>query len=171
VSLSVLGLIAALTLPSIFNAVEKSKRLAVLKETVNVLYNAAEQARNQDGFSGRDIPDLPKVMKYISCTEQASNARAAGYWPDPQEGGTAGYSVCKLANGAVLIYHSGAWLTHLTFYLDWNGTAGTNTYWGGANPSGERVVLRLHLSETPTGMFRPYELKPGYGTFQQLYAS
>jgi prepilin-type N-terminal cleavage/methylation domain-containing protein len=41
VSLSVLGLIAALTLPTIFNSVEQSRKKAVLKETVNILENVS----------------------------------------------------------------------------------------------------------------------------------
>jgi prepilin-type N-terminal cleavage/methylation domain-containing protein len=40
ISLSALGLIMALTLPNVFNAVESQRKRAIFKETHNVIQNA-----------------------------------------------------------------------------------------------------------------------------------
>lgn len=119
ISLSVLGLIAALTLPAIFNSVNKAKRSAIIKETLNAIQTAALEESSTTAASSDSFGFFRKHLNVKECTNTL---------PMLNPWNSEDYIGCVL--------HNGAWLKNLNnldeslevIHLDWNGDEGPNTF-------------------------------------------
>jgi prepilin-type N-terminal cleavage/methylation domain-containing protein len=166
VSLSVLGLIAALTLPSVFNSVNTRKRQAVFKETLNAI-NLMAQDYAANG--GADIAPYTLFGQKMNVKECRMDVGLPGV------SGTAAQG-CILQNGAV-IYHletTSEKTEHVK--IDWNGIEGPNIEAGVGN---DRITLGMNYGDVNatnlpntvsvatwigTTSLRPGEVLPYLGT-------
>jgi len=116
----VLGLIAALTLPSIFNSVNASREKAVWKETLNtisVLFNQGAM----EGFEGLELNNylLDRINAQKVCKVSA-NSQGCFAFEEVNERGV------NLQNGASISgLHGGHWPAD-NFHVDVNGANGPN---------------------------------------------
>lgn len=158
ISLSVLGLIAALTMPKIYTNVNTLKKKAVIKEVFSVLSNLATDESQQ---GGRWISSMDLFRERLNTAKCSTNM---GWSHLPA--GDAQYG-CELHNGAIINYlQQGG--DFETFTLDWNGAAGPNQagvdriglimYWGvePTTVTGGGVILTL----TGKNEIRPGEVLP-----------
>jgi prepilin-type N-terminal cleavage/methylation domain-containing protein len=118
ISLSVLGLVSAITLPKVFASVDETQKKAVFKETLNSLQQlfATEAA-----FGGTSQPSLALVQKGLNAKE--CSARLSVTRPS---GRNTRYG-CVLQNGAYILDLNGTG-TGETITIDWNGNAAPNTF-------------------------------------------
>jgi prepilin-type N-terminal cleavage/methylation domain-containing protein len=163
VSLSVLGLIAALTLPSVFKSVKASKERAVWKETINALSTALRA-----GVDSGEITDTYSTVAYFKTHLVASEIRNSAC-PDAQP--YPATTVCfRFHNGAVMNMIGGG---HEFLYLDVNGAEGPNS--GGV----DRISLNWNPTQitgyAPFGSrqnpwpIRPGEILPSWNSDVALY--
>ncbi|MFM7390447.1 MAG: type II secretion system protein [Vampirovibrionales bacterium] len=164
ISLAVLGLISALTLPSIFNNVEQAKKKAALKEAITTLSQIVYQA-NAEGVQPADFATYfaSKATLARWCPTSAENE---GCTPQSLYGGL--WYTTKLTNPGA-IFPSGVGVAMATFSsygmsfkLDYNGDAGPNItgidqmdYWANLTQSTPQTITTI--SGTPV-IARPGEL-------------
>jgi prepilin-type N-terminal cleavage/methylation domain-containing protein len=142
VSLSVLGLIAAITLPSIFNAVEAQKKNAVFKETYNTMDTLVQQYLMENTpalvSGGIGHPYFPWIAARVNAAQDCSQTgiKAQGcvsssYIVASQPGVGSDIKGVKLSNGALLMFPwagGGANSVRASFRIDYNGEAGPNVF-------------------------------------------
>lgn len=157
ISLSVLGLIAALTLPAVFNSVNERKRVAVFKETFNAIEIAAvnESANEAKPMTGIDF--LKKNMNVVSCSNTMVIINAS---PDVDEA-----NGCILQNGADIHKLPNVLVTDTRMVVDWNGSQPPNVdgqdrinvwvNWKGTTITGP------FWGGTFSGIITPTSLRPG----------
>jgi len=148
VSLSVLGLIAALTLPSIFNSVNSGRDKAVVKETINTLQVLLNQGQ-MEGMTRGSLGDY--VLNNVSAARMCPVGSTGGcYAPiEPTQG------AFDLQNNASVfgIERVSTSATSDVFYLDVNGIGGPNTI------GTDRIQMIACLDTGCTGTGRAI---PGY---------
>jgi type II secretory pathway pseudopilin PulG len=147
----VLGLIAALTLPTIFNSVNEQRKKAIFKEAIQSLSEATYKA----SMEGDTTTGLAFFEKSLNCARVSSTLTISGALDAADSMG------CILPNGAIISNLNQA-LTQETFWIDWNGNEAPNARgqdrlglgvnWG-ANPT-----TNLTTQGIPT--LRPGEIKP-----------
>jgi prepilin-type N-terminal cleavage/methylation domain-containing protein len=123
VSLSVLGLIAALSIPSILAGVEKNQLKARYKETFNVISNVM-----QTGLASGELTttgDIAYLSKNMNAEKVCTNAGAEGCW-----GGSD--TVANKSNTPGILLHSGASITDIE-----NNTSGADRYFIDVNGASE----------------------------------
>jgi prepilin-type N-terminal cleavage/methylation domain-containing protein len=127
ISLSVLGLISALTLPSVFNAVEKQRKSAVFKETISAVSNSYMSCISDGTCTGANFEEFYKRLNPAKTCP--GNTDGCYTNPDP-------YYEASGYDKAGVILQSGAymWAFHSLnpdpvefFYIDYNGLTGPNT--------------------------------------------
>jgi len=114
----VLGLIAALTLPSVFNSVGKQRDKALLREAINTLQTAVKQGYD----AGEDSSSLATILdKHLAYAQRCSGAqRQCDVWYSG-DNGQIGY---LLQNGTTIrLGGTGVFATSRHFYaaVDING--------------------------------------------------
>jgi len=125
VSLSILGLIAALTLPSIFNSVKTSKDKAVIKEGFNAI-----QIAGYEGKMKGEIYSLPTYINYLRKNLNATHICEAGT-DDPtkpcninnRSDRTSKFRVTLVSGFTIMIYTDwalGGNLASVSLYIDGN---------------------------------------------------
>jgi prepilin-type N-terminal cleavage/methylation domain-containing protein len=128
ISLTVLGLVAALTVPAVIESVARNRRSAVIRETINILQNAMTECVNDGSCNGTNINGM---YKKINAVKQCNSGD-----------GTACRTESTLAVGgagqdAGFIFQNGAYVWGLNrtfaattyaqpFVLDTNGLAKPN---------------------------------------------
>jgi hypothetical protein len=125
VSLSVLGLIAALTLPSIFNSLKAQKDKAVFKET----YQALAEAFYKGVISG-EIWDNTSRQAYLRANINHTKWEATCTVPHSHG---ASFPCMHTASGGVIIFFG-----HELYLLDYNGMDGLNTH---AHHQADQIML------------------------------
>jgi prepilin-type N-terminal cleavage/methylation domain-containing protein len=123
VSLSVLGLIAALTLPSIFSSVKESREKAIFKESINMLQVLHHQG-SMEGYTTESLNRyvLANAVTVKTCIRSATEGCTYGV--------TNNWGSMELHNGAVvwdLITTGGTLTTSNYIWLDVNGSNAPNS--------------------------------------------
>jgi prepilin-type N-terminal cleavage/methylation domain-containing protein len=158
ISLSVLGLISALTLPAVFNAVEQQKRKALLKETlhdIQVMIQAVA-ARGQGNINTIDL--FPRELSVTECKADLGLPGVVA----PEIGG------CIFLNG-VYVYGMNGTTKIDGIGLDYNGIAPPNL------TGRDRITVGINWGDVDStglslGLLRPGEMKP-YSTSETAYAA
>jgi prepilin-type N-terminal cleavage/methylation domain-containing protein len=164
ISLSVLGLISALTLPSIFNSVNDAKKKAVFKESINAVSAAINQvAMNGEVYTN----DLTLFKEKLNAKECSNNLTITAPFGVNDKFG------CVLHNGAYLTNLNNTTTRYVSLvYLDWNGNDHPNlsgndrtfflVNWG-SNTAVDMDISGSVLSLsgfTPKGSMAPGEIAP-----------
>jgi type II secretory pathway pseudopilin PulG len=131
----VLGLISALTLPAVFNAINERKKMAIFKETFNALQNAASQEASNGETLQSTIEFVQKNMNVKECGTTI-----------PISGATTSIELyaCILQNGAYLYHLNGTAALGESIMLDWNGNDAPNIR------GQDRLYFYLSWSNLPT---------------------
>lgn len=146
ITLGIIGLVAALTLPSLISHNKMLESVNRLKKTYSVLNQAYKTAElnygditnwdwsldSKDFFNKYFVP-------YLSITENCGNQASTVCWND--DGGIhtlngqirdmiqgTGYAKVKLSDGILLAFQNQNEDGHAHFYVDTNGKVGPNTY-------------------------------------------
>jgi prepilin-type N-terminal cleavage/methylation domain-containing protein len=162
VSLSVLGLIAALTLPSIFNSLNLQKRRALFKDTMQVIAQA-----HYEGFINGDITVGSNRMEYLVNKLNAVYTQETAC--------TEGYHVVSIPNNhrcavlptGVMVNFRDAGTDMGVAYVDINGSEGPNS----PGPSGDRFYLGYYSGETLSVSHWGRQFKPGEVNILDDYAA
>jgi prepilin-type N-terminal cleavage/methylation domain-containing protein len=139
ISLSVLGLISAIVMPILFQSIEKGKRTAIFKESIQVFNKAFMQCMEDYTCKDGDIrPMLAKINTVKQCTPaNESECRTISTVEDNEHG-------LILASGAYAWgFRSPFPAPDDWFYIDYNGTAPPNVV-------GEDIIYMVKC-------FDPYE--------------
>jgi prepilin-type N-terminal cleavage/methylation domain-containing protein len=157
ISLSVLGLISALTLPAIFNSVDEQKKKAVFKETLTALAEASAEESNTDARSMGSIKFIESNMNSQSCSTNMSITNPT----DPRD-----VFGCILQNGAYVYHLDKVSDTNDNLVIDWNGNAPPNIHgqdrlivW--INWGAEPVTSTVDGNISTSLMGNPTSLNPG----------
>ena len=134
ISLSVLGLISALTLPAVFNSVNDRKRIAVFKETINALASATTQESNNNARALNTLAFVNETMNVVSCNANMTITAATD---------TLDRMGCVLQNGAYLLHLDQTNTTSDAILVDWNGNDSPNTL------GNDRMIVWLNWSAAP----------------------
>jgi prepilin-type N-terminal cleavage/methylation domain-containing protein len=160
ISLSILGLIAVLTLPSIISSVQQGRRNAVIKETINVLEVALQDIIVNHPYE----TDLNAIFKETISGAECSDTLVLVNAPSPTDP-----KGCVFVNGAIVYNINGSANQWDTVMLDWNGNDAPNT--GGddritlaINYGAKNIASLDHLGTVSAyvgqDVLRPGEVKP-----------
>jgi prepilin-type N-terminal cleavage/methylation domain-containing protein len=134
ISLSVLGLIAALTLPSVFNSVNDRKKNALLKETITSLADATAAESADTAAPQNTLTFLQKELNVQNC----SNTLTVTSPTDAND-----VNGCILQNGVYILHADLTNTTADSLLLDWNGNAAPNTL------GNDRIVVWVNWASVP----------------------
>jgi prepilin-type N-terminal cleavage/methylation domain-containing protein len=120
VSLSVLALIAAFSIPSILAGLEKNQKKARYNETFNVISNVV-----QSGVASGELTDSGNITylgKNVNAQKICTNASAEGCWGSSD-------TTSNTATSPAIVLHSGAIITDIEadvtgadrYFIDVNG--------------------------------------------------
>jgi type II secretory pathway pseudopilin PulG len=169
ISLAVIGLISALTLPAVFNSVQRSQKRAVLKESVSVIQTAFLVCLNTEECSSGNYANLYSMINSsVLCSSNDGSCKfsypIAGAPSESTDNNSTGY---MLQTGAYMwgfqtdnINQSDA------FLIDFNGKTGPNIVgqdvlylircdMNGYAGSGAVCNTPQHGSIQPIGWFSP----------------
>jgi prepilin-type N-terminal cleavage/methylation domain-containing protein len=148
ISLSILGLISALTLPGVYNTVNKTRNEAIFKETYNALQTVVRNGID-NGIDGTTMPNY--LRDNLSYTRYSATDLTEGWvFPNYKAGGF------MLANGAVVNFYNEP---TPFFFVDLNGTAGPNTHISTTENPADRIDICFYWSNAsylgfPRGLTR-----------------
>jgi prepilin-type N-terminal cleavage/methylation domain-containing protein len=161
ISLSVLGLISALTLPTVFNSVNTRKEKAIFRETISSLQEVVKDAAANGAQPQGIYTMVEKNMNVVRC-----NSNLGVLAPDEAQY----QSGCILQNGAWIIRLE-PWVEDFAeVVIDWNGNEAPNTMnkdrirmamtWGIEPKTGywsDTVLNRVGVNELRQGEVRPWK--------------
>jgi type II secretory pathway pseudopilin PulG len=128
ISLSIIGLISAISIPSIFNAVEANSKKARFKEVYSVLNNVVKKGAESSEMN--HAGDADYLSKNLNVSKFCTNAWDYGCWPVRNLNGeaAAGDPGLILASGVYVfgIANSGTPSADI-YWVDTNGVKGPNT--------------------------------------------
>lgn len=127
VSLSILGLIASISIPKVYNSVNTQKEKAVLKEASALIAQIDYDAQIEGEFSSTTIANffISKIAAVKACNSNFQSqgcgmVSSSDTWLNSMPG-------VILQNGATIsIDPNGS--NSVNYYIDWNGDEGPNTY-------------------------------------------
>jgi prepilin-type N-terminal cleavage/methylation domain-containing protein len=117
ISLSVIGLISAIAVPSIFNALEDNSKKARFKETYSILNNVVKKGVESGEMN--HAGDLDYLKKNLNASKFCTNAWDYGCWPVNNNYGDA------VASDPGFVMTSGVYV----FGIAGSGTPGNDLYW------------------------------------------
>jgi prepilin-type N-terminal cleavage/methylation domain-containing protein len=159
ISLSVLGLISAITLPTIFQSVQTRKENAVFKETISSLQDVVKSAASNGAHPQSMYAMVEKNMNVVRC-----NTNLGVLNPDEAQY----QSGCILSSGAWIIRLEPWSQSFAEVVIDWNGNEPPNVM------DKDRIRLAMNwgmepitdywgvsvLSRTGVNELRPGEMRP-----------
>ncbi|MFM7390177.1 MAG: type II secretion system protein [Vampirovibrionales bacterium] len=180
VSLAVLGLISALTLPSIFNSVSQSQLKATQKETIQILQDVMHQGFMNGDFAGFtdwtfDSTSDPIVQYFTSKLAGATHCPRGNIDPPCTHNWTnLGFSHSRNDHSGrwVLPNGVGVWLRQFTdsdgviWNIDGNMSNTTSTT---SVAGADQVALRCNISSTNQTWVTNLPAKPGQCTARDDY--
>lgn len=169
ISLSVLGLISALTLPNVYNSVNKNKNNAVAKETFQMISQAFEMySTNNSITASTSINDLLPYMNYREMDTSGTLVDLSPLTPGANRAcNTANPCLQLLNGGAIWLYDGslgGTTEKHcLTLLLDPNGKYDNNKdgLWLLIYSNGRVLTSATALDNSTTGSGEVFSAIPG----------
>jgi prepilin-type N-terminal cleavage/methylation domain-containing protein len=157
VSLGVLGLIAGLTIPTIVNAVETSKRKALFRETVQIVAQVVQQGV----LSGELTPDdagETYMIDHLNATKvYPTEACVENNWLYPLPYYRASVKDAILNNGVILSFGHWTW-DYQMVYVKLPGNADDNYNYVCYNATQE--TTSGYCGTIKSGMVAPHEADP-----------
>jgi prepilin-type N-terminal cleavage/methylation domain-containing protein len=159
IALGVLGVIAALSIPQVFTAVQTAQVEAKAKEAVSAIQQVAHIAAMEDDWStgtGKATEYMVKKMNFVKTCP--SDPIAQGCWegPDPGFLGT-NQSAGILPSGVYVQWGSDIYATgDVWFFLDW--TNGNKAYQGDLP---DQLFMTCNFSQTTLSGSGYGTIKPG----------
>ncbi len=139
ITLGIIGLVAALTIPTLMQKTNERETVAKVKKYYSVLSNAWKLAYANNGkYNGTSSEDLYNyISPYLNISKYCG--REKGCWADVVvksldgsnwlniDTNTRYYTKAVLTDGASISFYSNETRSNIEFRIDINGTAGPNT--------------------------------------------